>query len=214
VNRMRLVARLSAILALWPGAAPAAEVTPGTYHYRVEHQLYGDIGEHHVRVQREGDELIVEQWATIAVKLWIFTAHRRESHYREVWRDDRLIAFDGLTVDNGEAAELTARAAGDTLLIDGSAGRIGAPAETAPSLPSHQGAVVRGVFMDFRTGALLEAKVTPAGTERIEIAGRPVEARKYVVGGELEQTLWYDATGVWAQWQLARGGGTVTLTRE
>jgi hypothetical protein len=211
---MGLAACLASSLLLWAAAAHGAEVTPGTYHYRVVHQLYGDIGEHHVRVEREGEDLIVEQWAAIVVKLWFITAHRRESRYREVWRDDRLIAFDGLTVDNGQAAEVTARAAGDTLVIDGSAGRIEAPADTAPSLPSFEGAAARGVFMDFRTGALLDAEVAPAVPERIELAGEPVDAQKYVVTGALAQTVWYDATGIWAKWQLARGGGTVTLIRD
>jgi hypothetical protein len=205
-------AAVSLILAA--GAAAGVEVTPGTYHYRVVHQLYGDIGEHHLRVQQEGDELIVEQWATIVVKLWFITAHRRESRYREVWRDGRLIEFDGLTVDNDEAAEVIARAAGDRLLIEGAAGRIEAPPETVPSQPSFEGAAARGLFMDFKTGTLLEAKVTAAGSERIAIAGEPVKARRYVVSGALEQTVWYDATGIWAKWQFARGGGTVTLIRE
>lgn len=211
---MRLATCLILGLALWPGVAPGAEVTPGTYHYRVEHQLYGDIGRHHLRLRRDGEALIVEQWAEIAVQLWLFTAHRRESRYREVWRGDRLIAFDGLTVDNGEAAEVTVRAEGDRLVIDGPAGRIEAPADTAPSQPSHEGAAAPPVFMDFRTGALLEAKVKAAGAEMIEISDRPVEAQKYEVSGELAQTVWYDATGIWAKWQFERGGGTVTLTRE
>lgn len=211
---MRLATCLIVGLALWPGRVPGAEVTPGTYHYRVEHQLYGDIGRHHLRVHRDGEALIVEQWAEIVVRLLLFTAHRRDSHYREVWRDGRLVAFDGLTVDNGDAAEVTARAAGDRLLIHGLGGQIEAPAKTAPSQPSYEAAAAPAVFMDFRTGALLEAEVAPAGAELIEISGRPIEARKYQVSGELAQTVWYDATGIWAKWQFERGGGTVTLTRE
>lgn len=194
-------------------ALPAQALEPGTYRYVIRHQLFGDIGSHRITVREENDAVIVEHAAELAVRLLTFTAFRRESRYREVWRDGRLIAFEGLTEDNGERFLVTARAAGDALIIEGPAGRIVAPAATVPSQPSIVQAIARAHFMDIKTGELLAAEVRAAGRERLQLDGRTVEAERYEVSGDLEQHVWFDATGVWVQWRLWRQGAAITLTR-
>ena len=39
------------------GGASAAEPDPGSYHYRIRHALFGDIGAHEVTVGREAGRL-------------------------------------------------------------------------------------------------------------------------------------------------------------
>jgi hypothetical protein len=56
--------------------------------------------------------------------------------------------------------------------------------------------------------------VTPSGTETITVAGRAVAARKYLVTGDLERELWYDAAGDWLQSRLEHDGAKITLTRQ
>jgi Domain of unknown function (DUF6134) len=184
------------------------------YHYRIHHQIFGDIGEHQIMVSREAGTVVVEHAARLAIKILTFTAFERQSHYREVWQGQRLIAFDGVTLDNGERFEVSARAAGDRLIIAGRAGRLEAPAMTVPSQPSLAAAIVRTTFMDIRTGELLEARVTAAGHEMLRLASGPVESEKYEVAGDLEQVVWYDAAGVFVQWRLWRQGAAITLIRE
>ena len=196
------------------GAAPAAEPVPGSYDYRIRHGLFGDIGEHHVTVRREGDAIVVEHAAELTVELLGLTAFQRRTRFREVWRDDRLVAFEGLVEDNGEPFAVTARAAGDRLLIEGRAGRIEAPPATAPSEPSLEGAIEREWFFDSKTGALLHATVTRAGREPLRLGQDVVDAVRYEIAGELEQQVWFDATGVFVQWRLRRQGAAITLTRE
>ena len=195
------------------GPAPAEPVA-GSYDYRIRHGLFGDIGEHHVTVRREGGAIVVEHAAELTVELLGLTAFQRRTRFREVWRDDRLLAFEGLVEDNGEAFPVSARAAGNHLLIEGRAGRIEAPPGTAPSEPSLARAIEREWFFDSKTGALLHATVTRAGRDPLQLGQEVVAAVKYEITGELEQEVWFDATGVFAQWRLWRQGAAITLTRQ
>jgi hypothetical protein len=195
------------------GPAPAEPVA-GSYDYRIRHGLFGDIGEHHVTVRRDAGAIVVEHVAELAVELLGLTAFQRRTRFREVWRDDRLVAFEGVVEDNGERFPVSARAVGDQLLIEGRAGRIEAPPGTAPSEPSLARAIERAWFFDSKTGALLHATVTRAGREPLKVGEEVVDAVRYEITGELEQQVWFDATGVFAQWRLWRQGAAITLTRE
>jgi hypothetical protein len=202
------------VLMLAGDGALAAEPAAGSHHYRIRHALFGDIGAHEVTVRHEDGRVVVEHQAHLRVELFGITAHERRSRYREVWQGDRLVAFDGLTVDNGERFEIMARAEGDHLLVESAAGRSLAPAATVPSQPSLAQTALRSRFFDIKTGELLDATVRPAGHERLKLGDRPVAADRYEVRGELEQTVWYDASGLFAQWRLWRQGAAITLTRE
>jgi hypothetical protein len=211
---LRAVSLLVCLGLLATGPALAAEPAAGSYDYRIRHALFGDIGEHHVTVRREAGAIFVEHRAELAVEILGLTAFQRRSRFREVWRDDRLVEFEGLVEDNGEAFPVTARAAGDRLIIEGSAGRVEAPPGTAPSEPSLARAIEREWFFDSKTGALLHATVTRAGRDPLQLGQEVVAAVKYEITGELEQEVWFDATGVFAQWRLWRQGAAITLTRQ
>jgi hypothetical protein len=165
-------------------------------------------------VAREGDAIVVEHTAALAVAIFGFTAFHRRTRFREVWRDDRLIEFDGLVVDDDRPFPVSVRVAGDRLVIQGRAGRIEAPLDTAPSEPSLESAIRRAWFFDSRTGELLHPTVTPAGREAIKVGAEVVDAAKYEVTGDLEQEVWFDASGAWVQWRLWRQGAAITLIRE
>ena len=103
---------------------------------------------------------------------------------------------------------------GDQLVIEGTAGRVLAPAGTAPSEPSLEFAIRRDRFFDSKTGALLHATVTPAGREPPKVGDRVAEASGYEIAGDLEQHVWFDESGAWVQWRLWRQGAAITLVRE
>jgi hypothetical protein len=209
---MRLAICLLLLLAV--GGAAAAEPSPGSYHYRIRHALFGDIGAHEVTVGREAGRLVIEHEAHLMVKLLGITAHERRSRYREVWQEDRLVEFDGLTVDNARRFAVSARAEGERLVIEGAAGRIEAPAATVPSQPSRMLRAPRTLFFDIKTGELLRASVRAAGREFVKLGGAPVATERFETTGELEHVVWYDATGLFAQWRLFRQGAAITLLRE
>jgi Family of unknown function (DUF6134) len=204
---------LFAILLVLSTDARALDV-PASYRYRIHHQIFGDIGEHRMTLARAGDAIVVEHTAELAVDILGLTAFHRRTRFREVWQSDRLIEFEGLVVDNGEPFPVSARAEGDRLVVEGSAGRTLAPAATAPSEPSIERAIRRDWFFDSKTGALLNASVTPASREPLKIGDEMVEATRYEIAGELDQHVWFDAAGAWVQWRLWRQGAAITLVRE
>jgi len=206
-------AALFAVLLVLAADARALDL-PASYRYRIHHQIFGDIGEHRMTVRREDGAVVVEHTAELAVEILNFTAFHRRTRFREVWEGDRLVAFDGLVEDNGERFPVRARAEGGSLIIEGSAGRTLAPPGTAPSEPSLERAIRRDRFFDSKTGELLDAKVTAAGREPLEVGQGVVDAARYEVAGELDQHVWFDASGVWVQWRLWRQGAAITLTRE
>jgi hypothetical protein len=187
---------------------------PESYRYRILHQVFGDIGWHQMTVRREDGTIVVEHTAELAVAILGITAFARRTRFREVWRDERLIEFDGLVEDNGERFPVAAHADGDRLVVQGPAGRIEAPADTAPSEPSLEFAIEREWFFDSKTGALLKTAVTRAGREPLKVGDRVVEATRYEIAGDLEQHVWFDGSGAWVQWRLWRQGAAITLVRD
>jgi len=208
-------AALFALLLLLLLAADARALdVPASYRYRIHHQVFGDIGEHRMTVRREAGAVVVEHTAELAVEILGLRAFHRRTRFREVWEGDRLVAFDGVVEDNGERFPVTARAEGGSLIVEGRAGRTLAPPGTAPSEPSLERAIRRDRFFDGKTGELLDAKVTAAGREPLEVAGAVVDTARYEVAGDLDQHVWFDATGAWVQWRLWRQGAAITLTRQ
>ena len=213
---MRLSALLlGAVLTLSGAATAAEEATLAARHaYRIEHAVFGELGEHVMTIRRHGEDVEIEHTAELAVRVLGITMFTRSTRFRELWREGRLIVFDGRTIDNDEPFEVRGRAEGDSFVIEGSAGRVEAPAEVAPSEPSLIGAIEREWFFDIKTGELLRAEVRRAGTETLALARGAIEAVKYEVRGELEQDVWFDEAGVWVRWRLWRQGAAITLTRK
>ena len=146
------------------------------------------------------------------VKVLMVPLFTRDGTYREVWRGDRLIAFDSRIVDNGEVYEVRARANGDRTVIDGRRGRIEAPPTIVSNHPWNHEVIERTLLFD-ATGTAAGGRGHPAGRETITVAGREVEAQKYRITGDLERELWYDEAGNWLQSRLEHDGAKITLTR-
>jgi hypothetical protein len=206
-------ARVFVALVLLSDGAQALEA-PSSYRYRIHHQIFGEIGEHRMTVRREKDAIVVEHTAELAVEVLGLRAFQRRTRFREVWRGEALVEFEGLVEDNGEPFPVRAHAEGDRLVVEGTAGRTEAPSATAPSEPSLEFAIERVWFFDSKTGELLNASVTRAGREPLKVGDRVVEATRYEIAGDLRQHVWFDADGAWVQWRLWRQGAAITLVRD
>ena len=188
-----------------PPESPAA--------YVINHETHGDIGTHVLTFSCDGDKLIVETDVEVKVKILFVTAYKRRARYREVWQGGRLISYDASTDDNGDLYEATARTEGDEMIVDGVDGKVRVPLDTVSTHPWNVAVVDRSLLFGQRDGRLRKVEVKPAGSETIDIGGRTVDAQKYVVSGELERELFYDADGTWLQWRLQRDGKAVTITK-
>jgi hypothetical protein len=186
----------------------------GPAEYVIHHETYGDVGRHVITFSCDGDDLVVETTIEGEVKILMVPLFKRDGTYREVWRGDRLIAFDSRTEDNGEVYEVRARAEGDYTIINGRRGRIEAPATIVSNHPWNHDVVERTLLFDTQRGRLQEVEVTLSGTETITVADRAVAAQKYLVTGDIERELWYDDAGNWLQSRLEHDGAKITLTRQ
>jgi hypothetical protein len=96
---LRIGPRLRHLLASAALALPASPTLACTHplervEYAVHHETYGDVGRHVMTFSCDGEDLIVETEIAGAVKVLTVPLFKRDGVYREVWRGDRLIAFD------------------------------------------------------------------------------------------------------------------------
>ena len=192
-------------LACQPPESPAA--------YVINHETHGDIGTHVLTFRCDGDKLVVETEVEVKVKILFVTVYKRRAQYREVWQGDRLISYDARTDDDGDLYETTARIEGEEMIVDGVDGTVRVPLDTVSTHPWNMAAIDRPLLFGQRDGKLRKVEVEQAKPEIIEIDGKRIETQKYIVDGELERELFYDADGSWLQWRLERDGKTVTITK-
>jgi hypothetical protein len=210
---LRSAALPALLLVVAPAAAQALDVAPGNYVFTIVHQEHGEIGEHQVAISRRGEDWVIEQAGEMEIGIPLLGPYRREGHSREVWRNQRLISFRATTVEDNQTSRVMAEAEGDLLVIEGSAGRFEAPAETVPNQPLLHATALRTLLFDVETGEVHETEVTEHGVEPITVADGTVDAVRYELTNPL-QDVWYDDTGIWVQWRLLEGGnGILTFTR-
>lgn len=203
-----LIACLAATRAL--ACAPPTERAV----YAINHEIYGDIGSHTLTFHCDGDDLIVETDVKVDVRILFITVYQRRARYREVWRQDQLVAYDAWTNEAGDEYITKARIENDQMIIDGVKPGISAPLDTVSSHPWNAKAVDRNLLFGMKDGRLLRVDVEPAVEEMIEIGDKVIKARKYVVSGDIERELWYDQAGNWLRWQLESRGNTVDISKQ
>jgi hypothetical protein len=207
---------LACVVAHSVTAAPAfaCQAPESPAAFIINHETYGDIGTHVLNFACEGDDLIVETEVDVKVKVLFVTAYQRQARYREVWRDDRLISYEARTNDGGEVFVTTAWVDGGEMVVDGLKKGVRVPLNTVSSHPWNIDAVDRAIVFGQRDGRIHRVNVETAGEETVRIGGKSINARKYVVRGDLERELLYGPDGTWLQWRLKRDGKAITITRQ
>ncbi|MEQ8397787.1 DUF6134 family protein [Thalassobaculum sp.] len=165
------------------------------------------------RFGSDGTDDITQVYIDFKVDIAFITVYRYEHRSRERWRDGRLFALDTVTNDDGEAQQVTARASSNGLLVDGTQGRIVAPADILPSSYWHPRFVEQSRMLDSQLGRILDFTITKAGSETIEALGRPTPCTRYAMRGDIDLDFWYDADRVWQKMTFTIGGGFIEYTR-
>ena len=212
-----MLASVVFLLSLFVASAPSFACGPPPVEravYRVDHETFGNIGRQVLTFSCSGDRLVVDTTVDVAVRTLLFTLYHQEAHYREVWEGDRLVRFESHTDDNGRVLAVSARAVGERIVIDGPNGHSEAPLMAVPDHPWNHDVVGRTLLFDPVDGTFRRVEVTDAGEVPVEVGGRQIMARKYLVSGDLEVELWYDENGGWVKWRMHDGRGAVTMTRQ
>ena len=193
----------------------ACELLPEENRYRIEHAIFGAIGEEKLTLRCEADMVVVDRTVDVDVRLFMASVYHRYAHYTEVWRNERLIRFEGRTDDNGERTTLSAEVVSDDAIeLRGSGRSIRAPLTAVPTDPWHLKLVDRKTLFDRIDGQVFDVHVTDLGADRLNIEGRWIDARRFAVSGQRDQELWFDrSNGLWLRSMIRHASGDIVITR-
>ncbi|WP_149540989.1 DUF6134 family protein [Siccirubricoccus phaeus] len=197
--------RRRALLAT-PLLLPArAHALPAELRFRVMREGSA-IGTHQVSFAETAGTLTARTEVAIQVKLLGITVFRFHHHFEEIWAGGRLRLCASRRERQGNVVEMTARAEGNALLVQGPEGQQRLPAEAAPLSwwdPARFDG--RPLFAN-DTGKPLRLQAS-----RTALPGGGVRWR---ISGEEESEASYGPDGTWIGWtHKAEDGSTVTYER-
>jgi hypothetical protein len=188
--------------------AEAADLKDGTYSFKVLRE--GDqIGTHVITARHEGGDLVLDIAVDIKVKIAFITAYRYEQTRREIWRDGRLVAFESETNDDGKKAKTSGKLEGDMLAVTGPDGTQKLRPDIISNSWWNPDLAKQSELLNTFDSKVLKVTIEDAGEETVETAAGPVKAHRYVLTGEAEREVWYDAQGRWVHMRTGRGGTPV-----
>jgi Family of unknown function (DUF6134) len=182
---------LLAVLATASGAIAAPEI----YEYRVIHASHGEIGRYSNIVNRHGNDTEVRTELHIAVTILGIVAYRQDAERVERWHGDRLAAFDGTTVTNGERLAIHGEAQGGGFAITTPAGTVLAPANVHPSNPWSAIVLKTDTVMSTRTGKLFHGVIAGGERKPMRLGDKPVSLRQYEITTDKHEVVWLDDQG-------------------
>ena len=174
----------------------------------------GDLmGSHEVAFRQDGDELHVEIDIELEVTMAFITVFEYRHRNHEIWRDGRLIAIETETDDDGTQYWLRGQASEAGFEVDGSNGSFIAPADVMPTSYWNIDTVDYTQLLDTQRGRLIDVDIVPAGSEAIVVEGKPVEAERFTVTGDLTLDVWYTPDNEWAKITFEARGAEVVYAR-
>ncbi len=202
-------------IAVWSTPSIACELFADEARYRIEHEIFGTIGEEKLTVRCDDDRVVVDRTVNVDVRFAMISLHRRQAHYTELWQGEQLIRFQGHTDDNGERTTLAAEVHSDEAIeLQGSGAPIRAPRMAMPTDPWHMKLIHRTLLFDRIDGQVHEVHVVDLGMDRLTINGQEVDARKFAVSGLRDQEFWFDdASGLWLRSMISHASGDIMITR-
>ena len=213
VKLAAFVAALGTACLLLPSAIGSVQgdVPDRVFTYSVHHPIHGEIGSYTNHIKDTGDEVSVRNEIRIVVKILFAVAHAQNGDNTEVWRNGRLVSYQGVTKENGEEIKITGRADGKQFVIETPEGRVEAPAHVSPNNPWSMGILKASVLMGTKSGSLYRVQVTGGEKRTVKVGAREVETRYYKVDGDAQYELWFDDRGIPVKFTDRRENGLITF---
>lgn len=168
------------------------------------------FGSHIVKFSSGSEgQLVVTSDVDLKAGLGPITLFRYSLDSVETWKEDRLVALEGQTNDDGDKKRVSASVKGDTLDVSGTGYSGQAPLGIIPSSHWNIQQVFSSAILSTENGELLDTSVTKIGPDTIEINGEPVEATHYRLVSDLTVDLWYDNQNRWVQLRFEARGQTI-----
>jgi len=210
-HRFPLLAALALFLAL-NSAATAQNGRTVNYAILKEGE---PIGRETYLLLQEGEHVTVK--LTVESRVRILLIDFRYSHKRsESWNGDRLERLVADTDDDGSKHHVEAVADGNGGLTVTSDARPAGIATSAFPLSMWRRSIVGhdNLFAVESGDGPLHVAFKDLGPEVVTIGGRAVDCQHYMMTGDVDRDLWYDADGLLAKASFRRRGFGITILRE
>lgn len=199
LNR-RFLQRLSLLfLCSMPGvvaAGPPEDGTSKVYKYKIHHPIYGDIGTYTNTIQKNGTDVSVRNEIRATVKILEIIVHDHKSRSTELWRDGRIVSFEGNTKENGTVYEIRGRAEGEKFIVVGPQGQTEAPLSVFPNNPWSPGILEAKVLMSTKSGKLYRVRSSQGEEKVLKVGAKSLKTKYFKVEGDARYELWFDTAGV------------------
>jgi hypothetical protein len=180
--------------------------------YRVTHSIYGEIGTYTNRIDQQDDNVVVHTEIHLRVSVLGIVLHREDAEHTENWRDDRLVAFHGITTVNGKAAEVRGDARGEDFEIISPQGVALAPASVRPSNPWSSRILHSGALMLTDSGIIEQVEVGPPKRMVMTIDGAAIATREYEISAVPAYKIWLDEHDIPVRFTVDDESGLITFT--
>jgi hypothetical protein len=204
-----VVARFVILLLLACGPARAAMPEGGELVFDIVREGT-KIGTHRFSFRRDGGRVDVAIDIDIKVKLLLLTVFAYHHNNRETWEDGRLVRLATRTNDDGETMQVDGQLTAAGFKVSGKAGEeVLAPPVVPTSYWRTADTVRARRMLNTQTGEVMNVTITPGTETRIRARGETIEARHYVISGDLQLELWYDTDDVLCGLRFRASDGSV-----
>jgi hypothetical protein len=193
----------------------AAHEHTDQFHYRIHHQLWGDIGTITEDIRSVGASSHVVTKLDIHVALLGVTLHDAHGTWDEVWENGTLKEFHAKTLVDGTTEIIDGRNEGKVFAIVAGSKRSEAPADVQPVNPWSLQFIRAKTLMSPETGRLIPATAYDDGLTMVQVAGSHERLHHYVVDAAGQHHLYFDEGGTLVQFEFSdiTGKATITLDR-
>ena len=140
----------------------------------------------------------------LGVQLFYYTQKTSET-----WANGRLQAFTSEGDDDGKSFAASGHAADGGFVIEGSKGRINAPADVMLATYWTPLMLTRTEVINPKRGNLKPQTVRPAGQTTVRIGDSERAASRYDISGVLDGAIFYDQQDHWVGAAFDRKGATI-----
>lgn len=191
---------------LLPALRPARASLPAPLRFRILREGR-EIGTHRVSFTESGGGYVAQTEVDIAVRLAGITVFRFTHRFQESWAGPRLFSVASRQDRNGTVTEMSARAEGGAVLVEGPEGAARLPAEAAPLTWWDVARIEqRRPLFDNARGKPLTLTWTRAAL--------PNGGRRWSCTGDKESAGEWAADGTWIGWSTKGDDGSqVTYQR-
>jgi hypothetical protein len=169
------------------------------------------IGSSSININRAGNETLVNIQTDVEVKVLFITAYHFKETESEQWANDRLVALNSVTDNNGTHHKLSAMQSPSTLIVDVDGKTSMVDRNIVPSSFWNPQFLKHMTVLDTEDGVVSPMSVIDRGPDQLTIDGKVIKAHHYSIRSRYPQDVWYDEHQNLIQVQLTGSDGS-TIT--